>query len=148
MNRTSVELAISAPVALAFAYAADRRTRITLLPDNFTPVRLLSDETAAVGARFSFTVHTDRGAYESVTEMTEYHPDTGFTERTTSPDITYETTWQFTAGEDGITIARTEMRYPAPSGFANRLLDRLVGQRALRHSLLVELVRLKQQLEG
>lgn len=146
MPGVTAALRIDRPIGDVYAAVADYRTRIRLLPDNFTNVRLLTDADADPGARFAFTIHTDRGAYVSVTEMTAAEPPHHIAERTTSDDGAYETHWRF-APDGAETAVSLETRYIAPGGWLAGLLDRLFGQRALRHSLLVELVRLKQVLE-
>ncbi len=147
MRSVTATLRIERPIGEVYAAVADYRTRIRLLPDNFTDVRLLSDTTTGPGARFTFTLHTDRGAYVSVTEMTVAEPPHHIAERTTSDDGAYEAHWRFMPDGAG-TSAGLETRYTPPGGRLAGLLDRLFGRRALRHSLLVELVRLKQMLEA
>ena len=137
---------ITRPPGEVFAFAADRRNRGRMLPDNFTRFRLLTDTATGTGARFAFTLQTDRGAYDSVTELVDYQPPVRFAEETVSGDFTYHTDWRFAAHEDGTAVV-AETRYPPPAGWLDRLLDRFIGRRAVHHSLLVELVRLKQLIE-
>lgn len=146
MSVVKATVQIARPIDDVFAYAADQRNRGRLLPDNFAGFRLLTDAATGPGARFAFTIHTDRGAYDSLTEMIAAEPSVHFAERTTSGDFTYETHWRFTTRGTG-TAVTVVMRYPPPAGWLNRLLDRFVGQRALRQSLLVELIRLKHLVE-
>jgi hypothetical protein len=147
MRAVRVTVEVACPPEAVFAFAADRRNRFRLLPDNFTGFRLLTESPDAVGARFAFTVRTDRGAYDSVTELIAREPPRRLTERTMEGDYVYETVWSF-APADGGTAVTVEMRYPLPPGVINRLLDTLIGRRALRRSLLVEALRLKQAMEG
>ena len=147
MPAVTAEIDIARPPGEVFTFAADRRNRARMLPDNFTAFRLLTDAATGAGARFAFTIQTDRGAYDSVTELIEYQPFARFAEETVSADSSYHTDWRFTAHGEGTTVL-AETRYAAPAGWLNRLLDRLIGRRAVRHSLLVELVRLKQLIEG
>ena len=146
MRRVTATLRIERPVDLVYAAVADYRTRVRLLPDNFIDVRLLTDDSDVPGARFGFTVRTDRGAYASVTEMTSAEPPVHIAERTSDGSTTYDTAWQFVP-EGPVTAVTLETRYEPPAGPLQGLLDRLFGQRALRHSLLVELVRLKRLVE-
>ena len=146
MSLVTATVEIARPVEDVFAYVADRRNRRRLLPDNFTDVRVLTEESTGPGARFAFTVHTDRGSYESVTELVSSEPPHTVVERTTDGDLTYETHWRFAPATGGAAVTMGT-RYPPPASWMNRLLDRFVGQRALRQSLLVELLRLKHLLE-
>jgi uncharacterized membrane protein len=142
--RAAVEIA--RPAAAVFAVAADRRARLRLLPDNFTHPHLLTEHTTGPGARFAFTIHTDRGAYDSVTEIVGYEPPAAFLERTTQGDTVYDVHWRFTPVPDG-TRVELELRYRPSGGPVAWLLGRF-ARRALRYSLMVELVRLKQMIEA
>jgi uncharacterized protein YndB with AHSA1/START domain len=138
---------IARPIDEVFAYVANPRNRGRMLPDNFTDFRVLAAEDAGPGSRFAFTVRTDRGSYESVTETVVCEPPLHMTERTTDGEVTYETLWWFEP-QGSATLVVVEIRYPAPGGWINRLLDWAVGQRAQRRSLMIELLRLKQLLES
>ena len=142
----STNLAIDRPLATVFAYAGNRHTRLLLLPDNFSGARVL-DGPEGVGARFAFTLQTDRGAYDSITEVIAWEPPRSFTERTNDGSTEYETAWSFAPSGEGTLVTLTT-RYPAPARLLDRLIERLFAHKALRTSLLAELVRLKQRLEG
>ncbi len=142
--RAAVEITGSAEAV--FAAAADRRTRLRLLPDNFTHARLLTPHATGPGARFAFTIRTDRGAYESVTELIGYEPPAALVERTTQADTVYDVHWRFTPTPGG-TRVELELHYRPGGGLVERLLGHF-ARRALRHSLMVELVRLKQIVEA
>lgn len=142
--QAAVEIAGTAEAV--FAAAADRRTRLRLLPDNFTHARLLTPHATGPGARFAFTIHTDRGAYESVTELIGYEPPVALVERTTQGSTVYDAHWRFTPLANG-TRVELELHYRPGGGLVERLLGRF-ARRALRHSLMVELVRLKQLVEA
>lgn len=146
MTVVHVALDIAAPTETVFAAAADRRTRLRLLPDNFTHARLLTPHATGPGARFAFTIRTDRGAYESVTELIGYEPPAALAERTTQEDTVYDVHWRFTPTPGG-TRVELELHYRPSGGLVEWLLGRF-ARRALRHSLMVELVRLKQLVEA
>lgn len=146
MSTVAAAVMIERPVDEVFRFAADQRHRVRLLPDNFSNVRLLSEQSSGLGARIAFTIHTDRGAYQSVSEIIAHDPPRAFAERSTDGDTTYESWWWFAAEGSGTRVT-LETRYPDPRGWTNRLLHRLAGRRMLRHSLLVELVRLKLAVE-
>lgn len=146
MGTVAVEVVIERPVAEVFTFAADQRHRARLLPDNFTDVRLLTPHSTGLGVRLAFTIHMDRGSYESVSEIIVYDPPRTFTERTTDAAAVYETDWRFTSAAAGTRVTLAT-RYPDPPTRIARLLDRLAGRRMLRQSLLVELLRLKLALE-
>ncbi|MBI2761852.1 MAG: hypothetical protein HYX51_10560 [Chloroflexi bacterium] len=69
MDSVRAEVRIARPAPEVFAFLADQRNRARLLPDNFTDVRVLTPGVSGVGARFTFTIRTDRGAYDSETEL-------------------------------------------------------------------------------
>lgn len=137
---------IAGTVETVFAAVADRRTRLRLLPDNFTHAHLLTPHATGPGARFAFTIYTDRGAYESVTELIGYEPPVALVERTTQDDTVYEVHWRFTPLTNG-TRVELELHYRPGRGLGERLLGHF-ARRALQHSLMVELVRLKQIVEA
>ncbi len=140
-----VEIAL--PIDQAFAAAGDRRRRMALLPDNFEAARLTSEHAEGIGARFEFTVTTDRGSYRSVTEVTAWTPPHAFSERTSDDVTTYDTHWSFAATDTGTRVSmRTE--YTATGNPLLRLLTGRFERQALQQSLMVELLRLKQALES
>jgi hypothetical protein len=138
---------VERPVADVFPFAADQRNRGRLLPDNFSRVRVLSEHSVGVGARLAFTIETDRGSYDSVSEITAYDPPDTFAERGSDGTTSYETVWRFAAEGSGTRVSMA-MSYPDSPRWTERLLDRLAGRRMLRHSLLVELTRLKLAMEA
>src|ERR671932_115489 len=101
MPTVRVSLAIDRPPAEVFLFAVDQRNRARLLPDNFTAFRPLTDSRDAPGARFTFTIQTDRGAYASVTELVAVDAPAGFDERTTDGAAAYDTSWRFSARGGG-----------------------------------------------
>lgn len=141
----SAQLSISHPLERVFAVFGDRRRRLTLLPDNFAGARLLSDHSEGNGARFAFTVTTDRGAYRSVTEVIAWQPPHAVTERTDDGDNTYDAHWQF-APTDAGTLVSVRLEYTPAGNRLLGLLTRRFEQQALRQSLLLELYRLQQYL--
>lgn len=146
MGSVSANVQIARPVEEVFAFAADQHHRIRLLPDNFTDVRVLTGHSSGVGARFAFTINTEGGSYDSITEMVAHEPPHCFRERTRDESTTYETEWRFTATESG-TCVTMESRFPDPARWAERLIQRLAGRRLMRQSLMIELIRLKLALE-
>jgi hypothetical protein len=146
VSTVSAEIHIDRPPAEVFEYASNQRNRGRLLPDNFSDFRLLSEHSAGLGARIAFTIHMDRGSYESITEVIGFDPPEHFVERTTDGDATYETHWRFTS-QNGGTLVTSETRYAASPRWAARIIERLVGRRMMRQSLMVELIRLRLALE-
>ncbi len=146
MSMVTAVVHISRAVDDVYSYVADLTNRRRLLPDNFVNVRVLTEHTSGPGARFSFTIESGEESYESVTETVSVTPPSSLTDRTTGGDLTYETRWRFVESNGGATVS-LETTYPPPPGWFARLLDRIVGRRALEQSLLVELLRLKQLLE-
>jgi hypothetical protein len=142
----SADIHINRPLADVFAFAADQHNRARLLPDNFTDARVLTPHSSGVGARLAFTIHMDSGSYESITEIVAHDPPHSFRERTRDEDTTYETEWRFTAAEGGTRVVM-EQHYQDPARWTERLLQRIAGRRLMRQSLMVELIRLKLELE-
>lgn len=147
MTTVTASFAIDRPVGEVFAYAADRRNRREMLPDNFTDFELGDGPTEGLGATFRFTIRSGRGDAASETTIVAFNPPTSFTEQTRTGDYSYQTRWSFLPDCDGAIVHLT-VEYPAPAGILNRLLDRGVARRALRRSLMVELVRLAAAIEG
>jgi hypothetical protein len=147
VDSVRAEVRIARPRAAVFAFLADQRNRARLLPDNFTDVIVLTPGAGDVGARFIFTIHTDRGAYDSETELIANEPQSYLAERTTDSETTYETHWRLTEHENE-TLIIAETRYPRAGNLITRVFARTFGRRALQQSLLIELLRLKQAVEG
>ena len=151
MPSASCSLHIARPPAEVYAALADRRARMRLLPDNFAGARLATNAEAeaadAPGTRFAFTLHTDRGAYESVTELLSTDPSRTLVERTTDGEgNTYDTAWAVRGDGDG-TLVTVETRYRVTGGVTGILLDRMFGRKAVGQGLLIELTKLKLRLE-
>lgn len=148
MKQSSVEaeVDIDCSVEVAFATAGDRRRRIDLLPDNFDGARVTSEHTIGLGARFEFTVTTDRGAYRSVTDVTAWSPPHSFVEHTTDDASTYETHWSFLPAAAGVRVVMRTGYAPTGNPIV-RLLLRRFEHRALQQSMMIELLRLKHLLE-
>lgn len=147
MGVVRVSLPVERPADDVFHFAADQRNRCRLLPDNFTDIRMLTEQSTEPGARFAFTIRTDRDAYESVTELVATTPPISFIERTSDGAAAYQTEWRI-VGAEGVAVVTMETSYPPSRGLLARWTDRLLGQTALRRGMMLELVRLKQALEG
>jgi hypothetical protein len=142
----SADIHIDRPLEEVFAFAADQHNRARLLPDNFTDAHVLTGHSSGVGARLSFTIHMDRGSYESISEIVAHEPPHSFRERTRDEDTTYETEWRFAVAEGG-TRVMMEQHYQDPARWTERLIQRIAGRRLMHQSLMVELIRLKMALE-
>jgi uncharacterized protein YndB with AHSA1/START domain len=146
MPAVNASIEIGRPPDEVFAAVADPETRRRLLPDNFTGYRVISETRSGPGTRTAFRIVTGEGAYESEIELAEWDPPRALTERA-SGESPYTMRWSFVPAGDGTRVA-VEMDYRVEGTFLHRLVERWFARRALERSVLVELLRLKQLLEG
>lgn len=148
MPSVEAELAIAATPAALFARVGDPEQRRRLLPDNFSGFERLTDGPPGLGTRYAFLIATPSGLDRQEVEITAWEPPHALTERTPGPDG-YTVTWRFAAGPAaGETRASAAMAYRATGSWLHRLLDRWFGRQALRQSLMVELLRLRELVAG
>jgi ribosome-associated toxin RatA of RatAB toxin-antitoxin module len=130
----------------AFAVVADPVRRRRLLPDNFRDVRVISETQSGPGTRTSFRIVTPQGDHATEIDVIAWDPPRTLTEqaRGTNP---YTMHWRFEPAEHGARVS-IEMDYAGEGTILHRLIERWFARRALEQSLLVELLRLKQIVEG
>ena len=146
MPRVTAEITIGRSPAEAFAFVADPASRRRLLPDNFTNFRVTSEGDAGPGTRTAFTIVTPQGEHPAEVEISDWDPPRSLTERALGPDG-YIMRWSFRPEGNGAHVSLSSEYRPAGS-FLHRLVDRWFARRALEQSLLVELLRLKENLEA
>lgn len=146
MPRVTAEIEVQRPPAEVFEAVADPATRRRLLPDNFRDFRVTSESSTGPGARSSFTIVTPEGAHQTEIEVSDWNPPHALTEVALGPDG-YTIEWHFDEIDAGTHVWVTQ-EYAVTGSVLHRLVDRWFARRALHQSLLVELMRLKQHLEG
>lgn len=144
MPRVSAEITLDQPPAVAFAFVADPAQRRRLLPDNFTSFRVTSECTSGPGTRTAFTIVTAQGEHPAEMEISAWDPPHALTEQALGPHG-YTMQWSFQPEGSGARVS-VSTEYAATGSILHRLVDRWFARRALQQSLLVELLRLKENL--
>jgi uncharacterized protein YndB with AHSA1/START domain len=145
MPRMTASIEIDGSPEDAFAVVADPYLRRRLLPDNFRDFRVISETRSGPGTRISFRIITPQGDYPSEIEITAWDPPHSLTEQALG-DSPYTMRWSFGSVEAG-TWVDVQMEYAAQGSIFHRLVERWFARRALEQSLLVELLRLKDEVE-
>ena len=145
MPRVSATIEVDRPAEDAFAIVADPMRRRRLLPDNFRDFRVLSDVEGGPGTRTGFRIVTPQGDHRSEIEVTAWDPPHTLIEQALGPSP-YTMRWSFEPSAGGAHVS-VEMDYRSEGTIFHRIVERWFARRALEQSLLVELTRLKQQLE-
>lgn len=145
MPRVTAAIEVARPAEDAFAIVADPTRRRGLLPDNFRDFRILSDVENGPGTRTGFRIITPQGEYSTEIEVTAWDPPRMLTEQALGASP-YTMRWSFEPSADGAHVS-VEMDYTIEGSIFHRIVERWFARRALEQSLLVELMRLKQQLD-
>lgn len=145
MPRVSAAITLDQPPEVAFAFVADPEQRHRLLPDNFTGFRVTSASTSGPGTRTAFTIVTAQGEHPAEMEISAWDPPHMLVERALGPHG-YTMRWSFQPEGPGARVS-VATEYAASGSILHRLIDRWFARRALEQSLLVELLRLKENLE-
>jgi uncharacterized protein YndB with AHSA1/START domain len=146
MPKVTAAIEVAAPPADAFAVLADPDRRRRLLPDNFAGFRVVSEIRSGPGTRTAFRIVTPHGEHETEIEVADWDPPRALTERALG-DSPYTVRWTFAPSEAGTRVTAT-MDYSVAGSVFHRLVERWFARRALEQSLLLELLRLKETLEG
>jgi uncharacterized protein YndB with AHSA1/START domain len=146
MPAVTATLDLAHPPAAVFAVVADPHQRRRLFPDNFRDVQVLALHEDGPGTRIRFTIVTATGEHTSEVEVAEWDPPHALTERTLGPDG-YTLHWRFQPLAGG-TRATATTEYQIQGNILHRLVDRWFARKALQQSLLVELLRLQEVLDG
>jgi hypothetical protein len=146
MPRVTASIEIGGSPEDAFAIVADPYLRRRLLPDNFRDYRVISETQSGPGTHITFRIVTSQGDYPSEIEVTAWEPPHALTEQALG-DSPYTMRWSFDSAESGARV-QVQMEYPAQGSIFHRLVERWFARRALEQSLLVELLRLKDEVEN
>jgi ribosome-associated toxin RatA of RatAB toxin-antitoxin module len=146
MPRVTATIEIEGSAEDAFAVVADPNRRRRLLPDNFRDFRIVSESEQGPGTRMSFRIVTPQGEYPSEIEITAWEPPHTLTEQAVS-ESPYTMHWTFEPAGPGARV-EVQMDYPAQGSIIHRAVERWFARRPLQQSLLVELLRLKDEVEG
>lgn len=145
MPRVTASIEIDGTPEDAFAVVADPHLRRRLLPDNFRDYRVVSEAQSGPGTRISFRIVTPQGEYPSEIEVADWEPPRSLTERALG-DSPYTMRWSFDPAGSGAR-AEVAMDYSVQGSIFHRAVERWFARRALEQSLLVELLRLKDEVE-
>jgi hypothetical protein len=145
MPRVTASIEIDGSAEDAFAVVADPFLRRRLLPDNFRDFRVVSEVESGPGTRMSFRIVTPQGEYPSEIEIVTWEPPHMLTEQALG-ESPYTMRWTFDAAGSGSHV-EVQMDYLAQGSIFHRLVERWFARRALEQSLLVELLRLKDEVE-
>ena len=145
MPRLTASIEIDASPEDAFAVVADPHLRRRLLPDNFRDYRVISETQSGPGTRISFRIVTPQGDYPSEIEIAAWDPPRSLTEQALG-DSPYTMRWSFEPAETGAHVD-VAMDYSVRGSIFHREVERWFARRALQQSLLVELLRLKDEVE-
>lgn len=129
----------------AFAVVADPIRRRRLLPDNFRDFRVVSESEQGPGTRMTFRIVTPQGDHASEIEVAAWEPPRTLTEQALG-ESPYTMRWTFEPAETGARV-EVQMDYPSQGSIFHRAVERWFARRALQQSLLVELLRLKDEVE-
>lgn len=144
MTRVEAAIRLPHPPATVFAFVADPLSRRRIFPDNFTNVHVASDVQSGPGMRLAFTIVTRDGEFPTETEIQDWNPPHGFTERTVGGDDT-ALYWSFLPDGDGSRV-EVASEYHAKGNLLYRLVERWFSRTALQNSLHIELNRLQEHL--
>ena len=145
MPRVTASIEIDGSPEDAFAVVADPWLRRRLLPDNFRDFHVVSESQSGPGTRISFRIVTPQGEYPSEIEVSAWEPPHALIEQAMG-ESPYTMRWTFDPAGTG-TRVEVAMDYSVQGSIFHRAVERWFARRALEQSLLVELLRLKDEVE-